>query len=140
MTASKKGMSAHQTHRMLHVIYKTAWFMCHRIREAMRDIAPATGRSGPANKREIVGLVERGGEGGMMHMARITGKNLREYVVRNASRKSRPHTDESRICTANLSNFRTTRRFCVTRQLPRAATTAGAQCGRNERIASAMRC
>jgi hypothetical protein len=51
----------------------------------------------------------------MMHMARITGKNLREYVVRNASRKSRPHADESRICTANLSNFRTTRRFFVTR-------------------------
>ena len=33
--ASKKGMSAHQLHRMLGVTYKTAWFMCHRIREAM---------------------------------------------------------------------------------------------------------
>jgi transposase-like protein len=37
MTASKKGISAHQIHRMLGVTYKTAWFMCHRIREAMRD-------------------------------------------------------------------------------------------------------
>ena len=41
MTASKKGMSAHQMHRMLSVTYKTAWFMCHRIREAMREVNPA---------------------------------------------------------------------------------------------------
>lgn len=33
--SSKKGMSAHQLHRMLGVTYKTAWFMAHRIREAM---------------------------------------------------------------------------------------------------------
>lgn len=37
LTSSKKGMSAHQMHRMLGVTYKTAWFMMHRIREAMRD-------------------------------------------------------------------------------------------------------
>ena len=41
MTASKKGMSAHQVHRMLKVTYMTAWFMCHRIREAMREPQPA---------------------------------------------------------------------------------------------------
>src|SRR6267142_6625135 len=35
MMSSKKGMSAHQMHRMLHVTYKTSWFMCHRIRHAM---------------------------------------------------------------------------------------------------------
>ena len=40
MTASKKGVSAHQLHRMLGVTYKTAWFMAHRIREAMRDASP----------------------------------------------------------------------------------------------------
>ena len=45
MAASKKGMSAHQLHRMLHVTYKSAWFMAHRIREAMRPSRPA--RSGP---------------------------------------------------------------------------------------------
>jgi hypothetical protein len=37
MASSKKGMSAHQLHRTLGVGYKAAWFMCHRIREAMRD-------------------------------------------------------------------------------------------------------
>lgn len=37
LCASKKGMSAHQLHRMLKITYKTAWFMFHRIREAMRD-------------------------------------------------------------------------------------------------------
>ena len=40
LTSSKKGMSAHQIHRMLGVTYKTAWFMCHRIREAMVDNNP----------------------------------------------------------------------------------------------------
>ena len=37
LNASKKGMSAHQLHRALNLDYKTAWFMCHRIREAMRS-------------------------------------------------------------------------------------------------------
>jgi transposase-like protein len=36
MGSSKKGISAHQIHRTLGITYKTAWFMCHRIREAMR--------------------------------------------------------------------------------------------------------
>jgi transposase-like protein len=37
LCASKKGISAHQLHRMLGVTYKSAWFMAHRIREAMID-------------------------------------------------------------------------------------------------------
>ena len=37
MCASKKGVSAHQIHRMLGVAYRSAWFMCHRVREAMRE-------------------------------------------------------------------------------------------------------
>ena len=41
LSSSKKGVSAHQLHRMLGVTYKTAWFMAHRIREAMKDMNPA---------------------------------------------------------------------------------------------------
>ena len=130
MTASKKGMSAHQVHRMINVTYKTAWFMCHRIREAMREIAPAPlggedkvieadeayhgkkeiptpsrhRRGRPyikkgkaAEKRPIVALVERGGEARAFSMPVVTGKNIREKLVTHASRKSRLHTDESRL-------------------------------------------
>ncbi len=49
LCASKKGMSAHQLHRMLGVTYKTAWFMFHRIREAMGD---------PAFSARLGGVVE----------------------------------------------------------------------------------
>ncbi len=41
LTASKKGISAHQMHRMLGITYKSAWFMCHRIREGMKETNPA---------------------------------------------------------------------------------------------------
>src|SRR5215510_10184409 len=40
LNSSKKGMSAHQIHRLLGVTYKTAWFMMHRIREAMKPLNP----------------------------------------------------------------------------------------------------
>src|SRR5262249_824522 len=47
MTASKKGISAHQLHRLLGITYKSAWFMAHRIREAMRPTsAPPMGSGG----------------------------------------------------------------------------------------------
>jgi transposase-like protein len=48
MCSSKKGISAHQLHRTLDIGYEAAWFMCHRIREAMRDggLAPLGGNGG----------------------------------------------------------------------------------------------
>lgn len=54
LCASKKGMSAHQLHRMLGVTYKTAWFMAHRIRESMRDTtaAPMGGNGQPVEADE----------------------------------------------------------------------------------------
>jgi transposase-like protein len=142
MAASKKGVSAHQLHRMLHLTYKTAWFMAHRIREAMREENPTPlggtgkiveadeayhgkretpvklargrvrkptkgGKTGGADKRPIVALVERGGEARATHMNHVTGKNLREFVVKNASRKSRLHTDESRLYDAVGAEFAT---------------------------------
>ncbi len=41
LCSSKKGISAHQLHRMLGITYKSAWFMCHHIREGMRETDPA---------------------------------------------------------------------------------------------------
>ncbi len=46
LASSKKGMSAHQLHRMLGVTYKTAWFMMHRVREAMKDDSGPLGGPG----------------------------------------------------------------------------------------------
>ncbi|SMH42606.1 IS1595 family transposase [Mesorhizobium australicum] len=50
MASSKKGMSAHQLHRMLGVTYKTAWFMAHRIREAMKEDVSSAGPIGGEGK------------------------------------------------------------------------------------------
>jgi len=54
LCSSKKGMSAHQLHRVLGVTYKTAWFMAHRIREAFRDAMPGVmgGGGGPVEVDE----------------------------------------------------------------------------------------
>lgn len=38
MSSSKKGISAHQLHRTLKITYKSAWFVAHRIREAMKEL------------------------------------------------------------------------------------------------------
>jgi len=48
VTASKKGVSAHQVHRSLGISYKSAWFMMHRLREAMRSggLLPPMGGEG----------------------------------------------------------------------------------------------
>lgn len=50
LCSSKKGISSHQMHRMLGVTYKTAWFMTHRIREAMKDGGPFGGPMGGKDK------------------------------------------------------------------------------------------
>lgn len=62
MASSKKGMSAHQLHRMLGVTYKTAWFLAHRIREAMGDIGPNA--SGPLGGKDKVVEVDETYVGG----------------------------------------------------------------------------
>jgi transposase-like protein len=73
LTASKKGVSAHQIHRSLDISYKSAWFMMHRLREAMRpaSMSPLGGSGKFVEVDEtFVGTVE--GEGGKKaHRARI---------------------------------------------------------------------
>jgi transposase-like protein len=46
MTASKKGVSAHQLHRMLGITYDSAWFLAHRLRDAMREVVPVSETGG----------------------------------------------------------------------------------------------
>ena len=62
MCASKKGISAHQLHRQLDITYKSAWFMCHRVREAMRDKGAMEPLSGvvEADETYIGGRSRRG--------------------------------------------------------------------------------
>src|SRR5690349_14418903 len=72
MTCSKKGVSAHQLHRVLEVTYKTAWFLAHRIREAMRtgDLAPFGGDGGVVEVDETFIGRKQGvamGRGGYAH-------------------------------------------------------------------------
>lgn len=67
MCASKKGISAHQIHRMLRVTYKTAWFMCHRIREAMKpEGGGLLGSAGGAVEAELGERISFGEISGQM--------------------------------------------------------------------------
>jgi transposase-like protein len=76
LCASKKGMSAHQMHRMLGITYKSAWFMCHRLREAM---APANGKASPlGGEGKIIeaDVTWIGGKERNKHKAKRNKKNI----------------------------------------------------------------
>ena len=121
LSSSKKGISAHQIHRMLGVTYKTAWFMCHRIREAMKPGNPGPiggpnsyvevdetfvgGKSRnrafrkPADKKIVVALVERNnmmtGQVRSFHVANVQAGTLRPLVVTNVTRDTHLMTDKA---------------------------------------------
>jgi transposase-like protein len=118
MSSSKKGMSAHQIHRMLGVTYKTAWFMMHRIREAMKDDGSPLGGPGKvverdetfvggkkrrrlsgnvAPKKKVVSLIERDGRARSFHVANIHAGNVRAAIVTNVHRSSTLMTDDARF-------------------------------------------
>jgi transposase-like protein len=124
LCASKKGMSSNQLHRTLGITLKSAWFLSHRIREAMRDggLAPLggggrivemdetyfgdkaeittrtkKGKSGHGSKRSVVALVERAGEVRSFHVENADKATVNQIVDANISREARLHTDESRL-------------------------------------------
>lgn len=109
LSASKKGMSAHQLSRMLGISYKSTWFMMHRIREAMREPSFAAGPLGGANqvvevdetyvggkaknraykapppKEAVVALVERDGRVRGFHVANVNAETLRPVRLRKSA-------------------------------------------------------
>jgi transposase-like protein len=120
LTSSKKGISAHQLHRMLGITYKSAWFMAHRIREAM---TPAVGETGPmgggdtvveadetyllkadgkkkvegargyAHKMKVLSLTERGGRIRSMRMIDGTKAEIVAAIRAHVDPDSILHTD-----------------------------------------------
>lgn len=118
MCASKKGISAHQLHRVLGITYKSAWFLCHRIREAMRsgDLAPMGGNGGAVevdetfigrepgkekkrayhHKMKVLSLVDREtGKARSMVVDNLHPKTLVPILKENIDRESRVMTDEA---------------------------------------------
>lgn len=144
MASSKKGISAAQLQRMLGLgSYRTAWFMAHRLREAMREDTSTSGPMGgngsiveadetyygkvdkenerkvrtsgkpflksgkAAQKRPIVGLVERGGKARMFHVGSATKETVSRIVRENVDPDTRLHTDESRLYKGADAAFKT---------------------------------
>ncbi len=127
MAASKKGMSAHQMHRMLGMTYKAAWFMCHRIREAMRE-GRLSGPLGGVNKvvevdetyvggkaknrkhhvppkEPVVALVERDGRVRSRHVQTVTGATLRPILQEQIDKRAHIMTDESPLYPGVTGQF-----------------------------------
>jgi hypothetical protein len=128
MTSSKKGISSNQLARTLGVTLKTAWFMSHRVREAMRILGivePMGGEGstleadltfvgrkpgtkvgvGPSHKNAVLSLVERDGKSRSFHVANVRGATLHEVMDRHASPKSRLMTDEENTFVGIGWNF-----------------------------------
>jgi hypothetical protein len=120
MTSSKKGVSAHQLHRTLEITYKSAWFLAHRIREAMRSNDPGffgegggivevdetfIGREpgiekkhGYQHKMKVLALVDRStGRSRAVVIDHLNAASIAPQLFHNLSREARMFTDESMI-------------------------------------------
>jgi transposase-like protein len=123
MAFSKKGISSHQLHRALGITYKSAWFLTHRIREAMRagGLMPPMGsdggiveadetfigrlegqpvrRGGASHKNTVFTLVERGGPAHSFYIDGTRAGDFLPIIRANLARETRLMTDE-------LSNYK----------------------------------
>ena len=122
MCSSKKGVSAHQLHRELGITYKSAWFMCHRIRHAMdqgiekklegvveadeawmggkpRNRQTREDRTVHTRKAPVVVLVERDGKAICKPVKNVSVKEISDYILANVSLLSALMTDESGVYT-----------------------------------------
>ncbi len=124
VNSGKNGVSAHEIHRTLGVTYKTAWFMMHRLREAMNEMNPGklggegefvqadetyygnsskrakSYRKGHRHKAAVIALVEPNGRARAFHANKIKhsmGETVFRTLIKNVDRKSELHTDESRL-------------------------------------------
>jgi len=120
--SSKKGISAHQMHRLLDITYKSAWFMMHRLREAMTPINPsrlgglgdvveadetyfgkkagrrkAAGAGGYAHKIAVLSLTERGGETRSQMIDGVDTISVRRVIRKHVDEESALHTDGAQI-------------------------------------------
>lgn len=122
--SSKKGISSNQLHRTLEITLKSAWFLSHRIREAMRndDFSPMGGaggiveidetfigkrdvhrgrklksQSGAWNKVPVLTLVSRTGEARSFHVDRANRANILPIVRKNLDNEARVVTDDSGV-------------------------------------------
>jgi transposase-like protein len=122
MCSSKKGVSSHQLHRTLEITYKTAWFLSHRIREAMRDgeLAPFGGGGGVVeadetfigrdpdaapskmairNMNAVMTLIDRDtgrARSQVMDVSEINAANIAGILSANVAREARLMTDEGK--------------------------------------------
>lgn len=129
LCSSKKGISSHQLHRVLECTYEAAWFMSHRIREAMRsgDLAPMGGaggsgiveadetfigqkkgipkRRGTSHKHAVLSLVERGGKVRSVHVDDVKASTLIPIVNENIAKEARVMTDDAATYYQKLEGF-----------------------------------
>jgi len=131
LASSKKGFSANQLHRILKVSLQTAWFIGHRVREAMRSgsLAPPLGgpggsgvveadetfigrkkgepkrRGGGAHKNAVLALVERKGRVRTVHIDDVKAATILPIVNENISKEARVITDDAATYYHKLGEF-----------------------------------